>query len=124
MSNTIQEDYVSFETAKLLKEKGFDEPCMYYSTEEAVYIRKPTQALAIKWLRIKHNIHISIQTIGNEHDYPRYMYQVCNLKDWKCSIHNALKELEIEYEDLVRESHPYPEEAIEQSLQYCLKHLI
>lgn len=24
---TIKEDYVSFETAKLLKEKGFDEPC-------------------------------------------------------------------------------------------------
>ena len=26
---TITEDYVSFETAKLLKEKGFDEPCTY-----------------------------------------------------------------------------------------------
>ena len=25
----ITEDYVSFETAKLLKEKGFDEPCVY-----------------------------------------------------------------------------------------------
>ena len=25
----IEEDYVSFETAKLLKEKGFDEPCTY-----------------------------------------------------------------------------------------------
>ena len=25
----ITEDYVSFETAKLLKEKGFDEPCTY-----------------------------------------------------------------------------------------------
>jgi len=26
----ITEDYVSFETAKLLKEKGFDEYCGYY----------------------------------------------------------------------------------------------
>ena len=26
----ITEDYVSFETAKLLKEKGFDEPCQYF----------------------------------------------------------------------------------------------
>ena len=26
----IQEDYVSFETAKLLKEKGFDEECQKY----------------------------------------------------------------------------------------------
>ena len=26
----IEEDYVSFETAKLLKEKGFNEPTMHY----------------------------------------------------------------------------------------------
>ena len=32
----LTEDYVSFETAKLLKEKGFDEPCFaYYSELEA-----------------------------------------------------------------------------------------
>lgn len=28
----IKEDYVDFETAKLLKEKGFDEPVMYHFT--------------------------------------------------------------------------------------------
>ena len=27
MDKTITEDFVSFEIAKLLKEKGFDEPC-------------------------------------------------------------------------------------------------
>ena len=27
---TIQEDYISFETAKLLKEKGFNEPIQYF----------------------------------------------------------------------------------------------
>ena len=30
----VTEDYVSFETAKLLKEKGFDEKCFQYWHEE------------------------------------------------------------------------------------------
>jgi hypothetical protein len=34
----ISEDYVSFETAKLLKEKGFDEPCyQYYLTTKTLH---------------------------------------------------------------------------------------
>ena len=34
----ITEDYVSFETAKLLKEKGFDEPCyQYYLTTKTLH---------------------------------------------------------------------------------------
>lgn len=65
----IEEDYVRFETAKLLKEKGFDEPVMYHFTpdgtqrkfQQAFYkddIAQPTLQMAIKWLREVHNLHI------------------------------------------------------------------
>jgi len=77
----ITEDYVSFEVAKLLKEKGFgekfDEFCPYsYSTilpnspyfgetdlrkgslEHQIYA--PTLQMAMKWLREMHNIVIEI----------------------------------------------------------------
>jgi len=48
---------VSFELAKLLKEKGFDEPCpnLYYQPERC---KKPTIADVVMWLYEKHNIWI------------------------------------------------------------------
>jgi len=76
---TITEDYVSFETAKLLKEKGFEEETYgnYYlggkfdgKFEESskvnwnkffkTPIAAPTQQMAMKWLREVHNVFISI----------------------------------------------------------------
>lgn len=79
----ITEDYVSFETAKLLKEKGFncakdaitamyDETgkfCSLSSSSEEYYdyddfddkdFIAPTLQMAMKWLRDVHNIHIEI----------------------------------------------------------------
>ena len=71
----ITEDYVSFETAKLLKESGFNEPCYacYINREISHYdylatnfelidgvISAPTLQMAMKWLRKVHNIHIAI----------------------------------------------------------------
>ena len=72
----LTEDYVSFETAKLLKEKGFDEECFYCfddvigesrlsrlmicNNSELVehYYSAPTLQIAMKWLRTIHNIDI------------------------------------------------------------------
>lgn len=65
-SKMITEDYVSFETAKLLKEKGFDE-CTLLSydkngnnkdalrpfLESEGDVRRPTLQMAMKWLREK-----------------------------------------------------------------------
>lgn len=67
----ITEDYVSFETAKLLKEKGFDEPCLMcytsdkklanyglyrsYKNSEVFAMTAPTIQTAMKWLRKTHN---------------------------------------------------------------------
>ena len=80
----ITEDYVSFETAKLLKEKGFNEPChCFYEYKKRLYndmdkyfpngmknsdhdkegnkgISAPTISLAMKWLREVHNIVIVV----------------------------------------------------------------
>ena len=82
---TITEDYVSFETAKLLKEKGFNESCYTYydDIDDSInrfdkglhfsntsypwgvpydiskakkYVVAPTLQMTIKWLRKKHNI--------------------------------------------------------------------
>lgn len=69
----ITESYVSFETAKLLKEAGFNVPCQSQYTEgmgvwnvEYAYdfnaddfgYSRPTQALAARWLREVHGICI------------------------------------------------------------------
>lgn len=77
-----KEDYVLHELAKLLKEKGFDEPCdIMYSEKEECYeyscytvskngfrnsdlceyeVAIPTLYQAAKWLRNKHLIHIVV----------------------------------------------------------------
>jgi len=78
----IKEAYCSFEVAKLLKEKGFDEPCMgyyhtivYHANEKEIYlsalceknsswmgdcISAPTHQMAMAWLREVYHIHIDI----------------------------------------------------------------
>lgn len=69
----ITEQYVSFETARTLKETGFDEVCgTFYVSGKGdtclMYERNsrldkgqyscPTQALAARWLREVHNLHV------------------------------------------------------------------
>lgn len=71
----MTEELVTLDTAKLLKEKGFDEPCSIAINIEdgRKYISnrtnsemprkvctQPTQSIAQKWLRETKNIHISI----------------------------------------------------------------
>lgn len=74
-----KEDYVSLEVAKMLKEKGFDEPCLYlyrngslYTLSEDVILSEcddthddiiypvPTLYEAQKWIRDKQDFHIEI----------------------------------------------------------------
>jgi len=73
----ITEDYVSFEVAKLLKEKGFHEPCIAtynlttkdFAVEEVyqdwttcwkTYVSAPTLQMACKWLREVYNLHVDV----------------------------------------------------------------
>ena len=67
----IEESYVSFDTARMLKEAGFDEPCRYsydqvggfrwFKIGESTpkgWVPCPTQALAARWLREVYNVAI------------------------------------------------------------------
>ena len=125
----ITEDYVSFETAKLLKEKGFDELCHYvympngqtfymhrlseYSFERNSAITSaysaPTLQLAMKWLREAHHLTID----------------VFHFRDWKVNIKTIP-------DDYFKADYSYPElkpaetyeQAAEVAIKYCLENLI
>ena len=77
----VTEDYVSFETAKLLKEKGFEAECLaFYASSKEIGVEffysqhgptnfnyydtttsAPTIQMVMKWLRDVHHIHITIE---------------------------------------------------------------
>ena len=121
----IIEDYVSFETAKLLKEKEFDEVCKNVY-EDGVRDRKrngywnsdltedttctcPTLQMTMKWLREKH-IFITLNIISfNLNDLPVWSFDI-----WRNNNH--------EY----RSSDYFGsyEQACETAIKYCLKHLL
>lgn len=72
----MTEEFVTLETAKLLKKKGFNEYCKIVTWEDSGRIAQsafrtnkelpklccslPTQSLAQKWLRETKNLHIEI----------------------------------------------------------------
>lgn len=134
----IQEDYVSFETAKLLKEKGFNEKLItYYLAAEdkkesyfqimaftddtvdnnrSVYCYlAPTLQMTMKWLREVHKIHI---TIGYAYkadanltdDYVSYCFETENAKTLISYTQN-------EWYDTY-------EQACEAAIKYCLENLV
>ena len=128
----IEEAYVSFEVAKLLKEKGFKELCRYYYLSSGnihrVYGLKdrnyasvntfsaPTLQMAMRWLREVHNIGIfpSTYTITNskgskeEHVYGSAIVNLITF-DLMC--------------DDIMPRNSY-EEACEAAIKYCLENLI
>lgn len=108
----ITEDYVSFETATLLKEKGMNKSCFKHyvqknnddGTSEAVTVC--TLQMAMKWLREVHHIFLSIQQhMDMSYVWYAYMDGFANGCDRKS--HNNTYE-----------------EACEAAILYCLKHLI
>ena len=92
----IEERYVSFETAQMLKEAGFDVPCnsqytdngfgwsdldkVNYNEYETSYSR-PTQSLAAKWLREKHRIALDVAFIPPSVDGDVWQYFVGEMDD-------------------------------------------
>lgn len=131
----ITEDYVSFETAKLLKEKGFDEPIMsVYTSDKKPYIGvillkcnsdvpnvypRLTLQMAMKWLRKVHNIHINLDI--------HWLY-FANSKGWMYVIERIL-ENGVEYIDSKGDENDKTfyftyEQAAEAAIKYCLEKLI
>ena len=125
----IQEAYVSFETAKLLKEKGFDEECTHYYSYESnelieytngVYSRNskncnrcvsPTHQMAMAWLREK-GIYITI-IYG---DYP------ANKRVFWTPQIDSLEGFDLP-DSFYQEYNSY-EDAVEAALKYVLENLI
>lgn len=135
---TIKEDYVSFETAKLLKEKGFPIPsnsfedwvfCMYdengniqwgcYSRE---WYARVTLQMAMKWLREVHGVTIIIDTNdiwlgeGDRFYWFKIYYKMGNRIEikWYNDPSNP--------KDILR--YLTYEESVEAAIKYCLEHLI
>lgn len=137
----ITEDYVSFETAKLLKEKGFDEECRAfwkewngqiilchcssshvfewchnsmlegYNDDSELNVSAPILQMVMKWLRETHNLHIGVLVT---YQYLPRKYEVHVMHTEKC-------------EDIV--VHPGTnfntnEQACEAAIKYCLENLI
>lgn len=121
----IAEDYCSFEVAKLLKEKGFNEKCSRWYVanepqeglvvsgfgENQFYINAPTHQMAMKWLRGK-GIYITI-VYG---DYPSL-----NKVFWTPQI-DSLEGFNLP--DSFYEEYDKYEEAVEAALKYSLENLI
>ena len=124
----ITEDYVSFETAKLLKDKGFNEECLRWYVanepqegtvekgfgENQFYINAPTLQMAMKWLREVHNIHIEIFVIKKyDKKICEYTYTIMDLNfpgsDDGIDCCNNYKTYE---------------QACEAAIKYCLENLI
>ena len=123
----ITEDYVSFETAKLLKEKGFDwnyityyvdsQPnCVKYSMlfennttwEERCY-SAPTLQMAMKWLREVHNIKVNI--FYNNSNYTIEYFE----PNTQTGVGKFV---------FIGDGYNVYEEACEVAIKYCLENLI
>lgn len=126
----ITEDYVSYEVAKLLKEKGFDESCKAYyedgkfcwvwndgcsrNTDNPKYVSCPTQQMARKWFRREKCIIIFIVPTLDDKGNFAYCYEIVT---WN--------EEEGIYEEKYMSSwfHIF-EEAVDAALMYCLTNMI
>ena len=121
----IEEDYVSFEIAKLLKEKGFEGRMHTFYTEEGTEMESayvvpsnffpiycPTLQMAMKWLREVHNLHIQPEITA----WPRKGYFV-EIYLYKNRHNNFEKVPFVEH----KESY---EESCEAAIKYCLENLI
>ena len=127
----ITEDYCSFEVAKLLKEKGFNEPirCWYDNTkdfhESGVKMRNsdcinptimcPTHQMAMKWLREVHGLHISLE--------PCYDYDSMHVV-FLAFVQNVADVHEFFDGRKNVASYPNAEKSYELAIKYCLENLI
>ena len=124
----IEESYVSFDTAKMLKEAGFDVPTStHYSNSGEVWkssapedcnddkscnaCSRPTQALAARWLREVHDTFVKVERVSGMFGTTLCVY-------WSYDIFTAstacLESISTEHFDCY-------EEALEAGLQEAIK---
>ena len=88
----MEDTRITFETAKLAKENGFDEKCLFFYTGDSKELKQinlkgisnsdtisfcsaPTQSLLAKWLREQHNIDVLVTSI-NGSKLKRYVSKI------------------------------------------------
>ena len=141
----VKEAYCSYEVAKLLKEKGFEsKECHFfydehgntyvyggYSKDKSICIDKPTQQMAMAWLREEHKLFIEIRAgkmamawLREEHKlFNEIRADINDDKIWYDFDVIPLDDRYINPDEEIYESGTY-EEAVEAAIQYCLTNLI
>lgn len=124
----VEERYCSFEISKLLREKGFNEPCRaaytkygkLFTTQIQQYVTNivwecvaPTHQMAIDWLREKKNIFIIIEPHA-------YDYVNEKNKSYSCSLWIG----DNYYQYIESRDYPSYGEAVEAILKYVLEKII
>lgn len=141
----ITEDFVSFETAKLLKEKGFDCSCEHQyincssghpfltdiRDDDGCYYKNseigedeysvPTLQMAMKWLREKHNLFIGIHPRLSFTDYYWITADIYRVRK-KGSLYHV--EDVDDYNCVASCDGTSFEDACESAIKYCLEKLI
>ena len=121
----VTEDYVSFETAKLLKEKGFENDAIacinvfkghIYKIQDRVIdadddVTIPTLQTAMKWMREVHQIFIRPNT--------SFLHPIKWYSEIFCYGDNLKTQ-----QDVKTEYYDSPEEACEAAIKYCMENLI
>ena len=123
----ITEDYVSFETAKLLKEKGFNEICYLGYNKNGEYLPTgnrcnsqiiqpdfcliccPTLQMTMKWLLKKYNIFICILFLEESNGFGYTIENIVKKEYITTSKNSSYKEIE---------------DVCEEAIKYCLENLI
>lgn len=140
----MEDEIVSFETAMLLKEKGFNEPCSHYYEDNDLYklgyyhgegtgfVRNnspidgrflcekmqctaPTQSLAQKWLRETRNITFNANPHSNDGKII-YVVTIKVISSNKYIDFNVM--MDTSNKAIMFDTY---EDAIESGLKYCLK---
>ena len=132
----VEEAYVSFETAKLLKEKGFNESCYqkydnegYLSFNHVGYINNekscddfcalaPTQQMAMRWLREEYKLAINIRIACK-----KTISYVFDIWDFEIIHPNKFVGGTIDLREQQFDFKSY-EQAAEAAIKYCLENLI
>ena len=141
----MEDEIVSFETAMLLKEKGFNEPCSYYYEDNELYklcyyqgngtgfsrndspindklsceemqCTAPTQSLAQKWLREDRECHMFVIPSLQEGNIIYYVH-IIRYSNKTYLGHNLM----LRDSSASTMTFASYEDAIEEGLKYCLK---
>ena len=143
----IEEQYVDFDTARLLKVKGFRAKCNRYYNAQYGMIRTvsdtfmmdfndqehmksigmegavniPTQQMAMRWLREEHNIDISIEP----HSHSGIKTVEYEFTYWYEGYYHApYQEKTPNYHPLFGKTYNTYEQACDAAIKYCLENLI